>query len=240
MSLLDGPFWLLARADGLVSGLPEWLRVTLWALVGAALSMELYRLLSPQAHIRTVKATLAEAQAKVAAFDGPFEEGWPLIRRMLALALRRVWLVLPATLAASVPLLVLILWLAVAYGAVFPPAGSSVSVRATPAYEARWVESGLGNPRPLVEVAGPAGETVVRAPVAAPVETIGKWRWWNALVGNPAGYLPDNGPVEEVRIDLPRRQFLSAGPDWLRGWEVVFLPALLLAALGYKRLRRVA
>jgi hypothetical protein len=56
---------------------------------------------------------------------------------------------------------------------------------------------------------------------------------------NPAGYLPDDAPVDEVRIDLPRRELHGFGPSWMRGWEAIFLPVLFVAALAYKIVRRI-
>lgn len=239
MSLLDGPFWILSRADEALTAFPGALRLMFWAALAAILSMELYRVLSPQARLRATKAELRGLQSQVAAFDGEFSDGWPLVRRMLKAALQRVWLVLPATLAASLPLLVLILWLASAYGSAYPPPGSAVDVRVPTPLAGRWVEPDLANPKPQVEIGTAAGESLLKAPLEAPAPIIAKWRWWNAFLGNPAGYLPDNAPVEEVEIALPRQEYLSAGPQWARGWEIVFLPSLLVAALLYKRVRRV-
>lgn len=239
-ALLDAPFALLATADAaLAAALPGGGRLALWAMAGAVLSLEFYRFLSPQATLHALKAQLADAQTSVARFDGEFAEGWPLIRRMLGLALKRLSLILPATLAASVPLLVLILWLALAYGATFPPSGSPVVVSVSAPHTAHWVEGGLAGPQPSVEISDAQDHVVLRAPVAAPVGEVAKWRWWNALVGNPAGYLPDNAPVDALMISLPRQHYLEVGPQWARGWEAVFLPTLLIAALAYKWLRRV-
>jgi hypothetical protein len=240
MSLLDPLFWAFGQFDAQLARLPAGLRLAIWAALGAVVSLELYRLAAPQHRIRDLQLALRQAQERVARFDGEFAEGWPLIRGMLALALKRVWLVLPGTLIASVPLLVLILWLAVAYGAFYPPAGSEVGVRAPGSLIGRWIEADAGTGRRQVEVLTPQGDLVTRTEVAAPVSVIAKRRWWNAILGNPAGYLPEDSPVDWVEIELPRQQFLSAGPWWLRGWEAIFLPSLVLIALGYKTLRRIA
>lgn len=153
MSLLEAPFSFLSVLDqGLARGAPDFLRLMLWATLAAVLSMELYRLLSPQARVRALKIELNDAQREAQAFDGDFADGWPLITGMLRLALRRVWLVLPGTVLACLPLLVLVLWLSDAY----------------------------------------AGRTL-----------------------------------------------LPFAPAWLGGWEAVFLPSLLVAALLYKWARRI-
>ncbi|MFW6202036.1 MAG: hypothetical protein ACOC8B_05630, partial [Gemmatimonadota bacterium] len=71
-------------------------------------------------------------------------------------------------------------------------------------------------------------------PLAAPVEVVHKRRWWNLLFGNPAGYLPDGQPVEAVTVDLPARDLVGIGPDWLRGWEPAFFVALLVVSISLK------
>ena len=76
-------------------------------------------------------------------------------------------------------------------------------------------------------------------PVVSPAPVIEKWRWWNALIGNPAGYLADGLPIDRIEIGLPRRQILSFGPAWMRGWEITFFGSLMLFALSFKMLRRV-
>lgn len=68
----------------------------------------------------------------------------------------------------------------------------------------------------------------------APVPVLHKWIWWNLLLANPAGYLPDDGPVERVEIALPRQEHFTVGPSWARGWELGFFLSLMLTALGAK------
>ena len=115
---------IVSFGSGMLSGIDGWLaqfapavlRLMFWAAVGALVSMELYRLASPQARIVSVKAEFERMQAMVSEFDGEFAEAWPYLRRMLALAFRRIGLVLPATLLASLPLIGLIVWVDQRYG----------------------------------------------------------------------------------------------------------------------------
>ena len=59
VGLFDLPAPLFAWLDGLLSGLaPPTLRLVLWGLVAAALSMGIYWLLSPQERIARAKAKL--------------------------------------------------------------------------------------------------------------------------------------------------------------------------------------
>jgi hypothetical protein len=71
------------------------------------------------------------------------------------------------------------------------------------------------------------------------VPTIHKRQWWNALVGNPVGYLPDSSRLEWIELGLPQREYLTVGPAWLRAWYVVFFSVLLAASLAIKVAARI-
>ena len=75
--------------------------------------------------------------------------------------------------------------------------------------------------------------------VDKPVTRVEKRHWWNTIIGNPAGYLPAEAPVDGVSIALPERQYLSVGPDWLRSWFVIAFAALLLTSLAFMRIARI-
>lgn len=237
MGLLDLPAPLFSTIDGVLDPvLPSALRLLVWAFVGAIVSMELYRLLSPQARIAGLRSELEMAQRKVASFDGEFADAWPLIRRMLALAFRRIGAILPGTVIASLPVLTLILWLDGAYGHSFPPPGGTVAVTVAQPFTGQWQGSGPDVPHALVM---DAGRVVLDQPVAAPVPVVAKRRWWNILAGNPAGYLDRRAPVDRIGMDLPAKEVLGVGPHWLRGWEPVFFAGIFVMALALKRARRI-
>jgi len=238
MGLLDFPAPLFAWIDrAAASVMPPALVLLVWAALGAAISMELYRLLSPEMRVARLKSDLRSAQLELARYDGPFEGAWPLIRRMLRLAFTRVGTVLPASLGASLPLLVLIVWLDGAYARMFPPIGSDVAVMTIPSDLSGRLEANQMPPR--LVVTDNNGMTVADVPVQAPIPVLHKWRWWNALIGNPAGYLDPQVPIERVDVELPRQQVIQVGPDWARRWEAVFFPVLVILAFGLKIARRI-
>lgn len=239
MGLLDLPAPILNWIDRYLSEfLPPVARLLLWAAAGALISMELYRLLSPQRRIVRLKGALQEAHHRLDAFDGEIEEAWPHIRRLLSLALQRLLIVLPATVLASLPLLVFIIWLETNYGGVFPPPGEPVAIQVSGGLRGQWVYDGTkGSPR--AKLMDPRGALVAEVPLKAAVPVVEKRRWWNAIIGNPAGYLPDDAPVDRIEFQLPRQQFLEVGPGWARGWEAIFFAALFLFASSLKTLRRI-
>jgi hypothetical protein len=76
-------------------------------------------------------------------------------------------------------------------------------------------------------------------PTAGPASVVHQRRWWNALIGNPAGYLPSPGDVDAVELGLPQPQYLPFGPDWLRGWIAFFFAVVLIGSLALKYLWRL-
>jgi hypothetical protein len=242
MGLLDLPAPLFAWTDGVLDGIaPATLRLILWGIVAGAASMALYWALSPQGRIAAVKAKAAEARRTLDAYEGEFGDAWPLIRRMLGLSFRQLGLVTWPAVVASLPVLCLIAWLSTAYGHAFPAPGTVVDVDAVPdRLQARWVDgsgqaaSPVPGEAPHIVVADGGGQVVGDIALSAPVPTLHKREWWNVLIGNPAGYLPDEDELERIDIGLPRREFLAFGPSWLRGWETVFFTALLACSIAIK------
>lgn len=241
MGLLDLPSALVDWSDGaMAEAVPLPLRILIWGVISALLSMEIYRLLSPQHRIARIRRELRDAQQDMASYDGPAEGIWPLISKVLSLACRRLLLVFPATLVAAVPVLAVILWLDSAHAYRLPGPGEAFQVRASdPAYSGTLLPTGdVATPAKAL-LADSSGQPVARVPVARPVPVIHKHRPWNLLLGNPAGYLPENSPVDSISFDLPRLELFGFGPPWLRGWEPLFFFTVFAAALTLKLVRRI-
>ena len=79
-----------------------------------------------------------------------------------------------------------------------------------------------------------AGLPVLLLPLEVPVPVIHKRRWWNVLVGNPAGYLPDVSALDSISLGIPRREMHSMGPAWSRVWEAVFFTVYVSVSLSIK------
>ena len=244
MGLFDLPAPLLAWLDQAMSGLASpTMRLVIWGLLSAALSMGLYWLFSPQGKLSDIKTRALAARRDLNAFDGEFQDAWPLMRSMLGLSFRQLAMTtLPAVLA-SLPVLVVIVWLSTAYGYGLPADNEVIGVQTTPdvsaSAEIRTPENASpGNPPRLV-VTEPDGGLLSDISLAAPVPTIHKKQWWNVLFGNPLGYLPDESEVDAITFDLPEKEYLSFGPGWLRPWYVLFFTILVLGSLMIKMVGRI-
>lgn len=236
MGLLDLPAPLYTWLDAaLVGVLPPLARVLLWGALAGLGSMALYALLAPQGRIARGKREVAEARQTLDQHDGSLADAGPIIGRMLRLSLGQVRLTTLPALIASIPLLTLLAWMSTAYGYRYPEPGETPPVEAQPAaWVAEWVPQADPDGTPGVRVSNGEGGSTDLFDLPVPVGVLHEWRWWNAILGNPAGYLPSGSAIERVRVELPRQRFLPFGPAWARGWEIPFLTALLAASLGLK------
>lgn len=236
MGLLDLPGPLYGWLDAALSGfLPPLARIIVWGVVGGLASMALYALLAPQGRIAEGKREAAEARRALDSHDGALADAGPLIGRMLRLSLEQVRLTTMPAVIASLPLLTLLAWMSTAYGHRFPDNGEAAAVEAQPASaQAEWIGSAAQDAPPRILVRDGDGAEIARLSLPVPVSVIHEWQWWNLILGNPAGYLPDDPRIERVQIALPRRHFLSFGPQWARGWELPFFTALIIASVALK------
>ncbi len=244
MGIFDLPAPLIAWVDQAMSGFasPPW-RLVIWGLLSAALSMGLYWLCSPQGKLTDIKTRALRARRDLNAFDGDFQDAWPLMRSMLGLSFRQLAMTTLPAIVASLPVLAVIVWLSTAYGYAFPANEQVLSVQTTPdvsaSAEIRTPDNASpGNPPRLV-VTTSGGGIISDVSLAAPVPTIHKKQWWNALFGNPIGYLPDESDIDTITFDLQEKEYLSFGPRWLRPWYVLFFTILVLGSLTIKMLGRI-
>jgi hypothetical protein len=243
MGVFDVPAPLFAWLDGLMNAFaPPTARLVLWGAIGAAVSMGLYWLLSPQQRIAQTKARAQEARRTLDTYEGDFSGAWPHMREMLRLSLKQVGIVLWPAVAASLPLLCLLVWVNTAYGHYFPARDSNVEIRTFPEQlQARWIPNGQiaqgpasKTQTPSIELRDNRGEVVRTVPMPVPVPTVHKRQWWNVLFANPVGYLPIDAHIDRIEIDLPSKEFLPFGPSWLRSWEFLFFTVLIVASVAIK------
>ncbi len=238
MGLLDLPEPLFDLIDRtLFWFLPPFARLVVWAVLAAIASILIYKRLSPQAKIARTKAAAIAARRRLNAHQGDLESAMPLMRQSLRLASLQVLLVLPGALMGSLPVLALLVWLDGAYARGFPKEPAVVAVSPAGQYVGNWRGDELGG---AIQVVDRQGRMVATLPLAKPVPRIEQQHWWNLLIGNPAGYLPDEGPLESVAIALPEREYVSAGPGWVRSWFSIVLPVLLITSLAFLRIARIS
>jgi hypothetical protein len=252
MGLFDLPAPLFDSIDGLLATLlPPVLRLVIWGVLAGWLSMIVYRLFSDQEKISALKALQKDRQNSIADFDGEFSELMPLIRHTLALGFRQLGHALGPALLATVPVLFIVIWVAGEFGHVIPPEGSEVflsvepaggEIRWSPSTEVRTTENGWiinwpSMERPLIMT--DEQQTLLVLPLERAIPIIHKKRWWNLLMANPLGYLPQDGKTDVVHIGLPEAVIIGSGPAWMRGWMFSFFIVFLLSSIAFKLLLRL-
>ena len=252
MGLFDFPAPLFAAIDGLLGmALPPLLRLVFWGILAGWLTMVVYRRLSNQEKIGELKAQQKVQQKKITEFDGEFEKLMPLIRHTLALGFRQLGLALGPALLSTLPVLFLIVWVAGAFGNEAPAAGSMVHLTAEPINdnlywssitaveiaEDGWQVNWPGPGQSLTLSDG--RQSLLTLPLEYNIPVIHKKKWWNLLMANPIGYLPDEGKTDVIHIDLPEQVIMGFGPSWMCGWMFSFFLTFLLSSLGFKLLLRI-
>lgn len=259
--LLDWPGVALdAINQPLVSILPEPLVLAFWALVSAWLTMWVYRRFSNQAEMAALKPRIKAVQKKLSSYDGEFRGLTPLIRENFRLAGRQLALALGPALLAGLPVLLVLVWISNAFGVFMPSSGAPVEIRAIAGDDAdppEWQWHGTraeplktGQAGQTWRVVWPAppqtaalitarGEDVVEIPPLHSTPVVHKRKWWNTLIGNPAGYLEPGNPADAVYLELPKKQMLPFGPQWMRGWAFLYFVLLIIGSLGLKLIWRI-
>ena len=246
MGLFDIPAPLLTALDDGLSLLPPLARLLLWAIITAAISMLCYWAFSAQEKIGAAKQAALDARAALNNYEGhEFAEMWPLLGNSLRTSGRHFLVVLGPALLGSLPALLVIVWVSNQFGYHLPVSGDTLTVTTTPAVDLRLDTKGdnfvidypaAGGTR---KIATDDGIALTALPLSGAVPVIHKKLWWNTLIGNRAGYLADDAPVDELRIDLTAQRFHKLGPGWAQTWEVPYFLMLILASLTIKFVFRI-
>lgn len=247
IGLLDGPALALAFIDARIEFIPAPLRVLLWGALAGLLSMAIYRRYSPQQRLAALKPDLAEAQRALAAYDGPLDGVWPLMRRQFRLAFAQLGLVLGPSLLAGLP--VILMWggLALRFDTLPPVPGARVTLRLEPppAPGLYWQPGGAApDANGSAEIAWPSPDRPLRLvdtqrrvqlEVSATTQGLtlrpNAWDWLSAIHST----LPPDQPITALHATLPPRRFLPGLPEWLAGWETLFIAATITISLFCKR-----
>ena len=156
--LLNLAFPALDALDAALAAaaLPPWARLLLYGALSGALTMAVYRLVSDQAGIRALKAESRGLQGRLRAAGDDLASTMRLTRANLAVSLRLLLKSLWPALAASLPVVAVIAWLAVSWSLPAPPPGTPVPLLPGPAGAVVTAE-----PAGALEPPGPAGGPAV-------------------------------------------------------------------------------
>jgi len=85
------------------------------------------------------------------------------------------------------------------------------------------------------------GEMNIFSVTAAEVTlVIHKKQWWNWLIGNPMGYLPAGGNIDQIMFNFKPKIILTMGPKWMHDWMFPFFMFFLVFSIAYKFILKIA
>ena len=222
-------------------------RLTLWGIVGAALSMWLYVRFSSQEKLAQLKLELIETRQSLAQYDSDFKGALEITQRLLILSLKQIGLVIGPTILASLPVLFLLVWLGTTYNYQLPTPGTLIEVKLFPSQvKPQWhsqaskgLEEGQWQikwpiPEQPLQLHDSTDQLITTFPWSQAIPILHKRQWWNFLIGNPVGYIPQNADLERLEIALAENKYLTFGPEWMQSSEAFFLIVMLLCSIAIK------
>lgn len=225
--------------------LSDGLRIGGWAMLTGVASMAIYAWVSPQRKLKALAATTTETQKALSECDGDFSVAWPLIRKLLSTAFTRLGLTLAPSVAAGLPVILVLIWMDGRFASAAPRPGETVAVDVSPpSANLKWQPEGVAqhsahdrwlvrwpDRAERVRLLAPDGTTLLAIPDAMSPE-LTRRDWWSALMGTSA--LPVDSPVDSIHIGYAPREFTSFGPAWARGYLMIFLIVTCIASIAVK------
>ncbi|WP_372807965.1 hypothetical protein [Pontiella sp.] len=246
--LLGLPFPLYGAVNGVLSGLLGAAgAILVWSLFCSGAVLFLYRLCSPQEQLRFFKRRMREIQVELAKNPDDLRALLRLSGENIRLALKRFAFTFLPTCIAVLPLFSLTCWINAEYGYAAPLPDERIGIAVQPEGAAFLVGTLPPGRAPAATnavrmVAGMSGVVLLDS-LGNPLQTVGfpppgnavaHRQWWNGLLGNPMGYLPASSEIDSVQFAFGRRDFIPVGPNWLRGWETLFLMGMTVFSLLLK------
>ncbi|MBT3907223.1 MAG: hypothetical protein HN578_21250 [Rhodospirillales bacterium] len=229
--MINALFPLLNGIDGLFSDALTWpVRVCIWGVASGALAMGVYALLSPQAAIRRLKDRARELRGSMLRPEFSETPFGPTARENLRVSFALLARTAGPTLIAALPVLVTAIWIDITHGYVLPEAGT-LKVLTSEQESAPDVRLIVSSGKTLIVMAG--HQKIYEGLVTA-TPFLEKRHWWNSLVEAPAGYLVSDSPVEQVALNVRRRDVWARMAEWAAGWEAPFFMFVFAAALFFK------
>jgi predicted AlkP superfamily phosphohydrolase/phosphomutase len=239
----------LAYIASLRTTFPIAVQLIALSFLTAAISMALYALLMDRERLRALRAAGANARRELVTYDGPLGGLFLIIGRNYSLTGRQLWTIFLPACAAGLPAGFMLIGVATVYDHTLPKPQDVIAVEVVPAKGHRepityWrgtLAKQMGerwlvpwpSPGNTVQLVNHDGFVLISLPTSLPVTEVTRRSWWSDLVSPSVGYLPEQGDVETIRLDMPISPVLDVGP-WQQPASVNFLVLLVLFTLLLK------
>jgi hypothetical protein len=242
--MINELFPLLNIVDGWLAGLlPLSIRLSIWGALAGIVSITIYAKLSPQASIAKLKKNTRRLQREMLSIDLEFADFLSLSKENLKTSFRLFFTVLGPALVSAIPVIFLALWIHTCLAYEAPQETDDLVVTTqdkniklhlfAKTNEDEICKHNLENSKAIMVMAD--GKVIYSGtPLSPPTSVIHKKQWWNFLLSNPAGYIVDDAPIDNIRLNISRKQIIKWMPNWAAGWEIPFFVFVLIAAFGIK------
>ena len=220
-------------------------RIGGWAVLTGVASMAIYAWTSPQKRLKALAAATTETQNALSRCDGDFAIAWPLIRKLLSTAFARLGLTLAPSLAAGLPVILVLIWMDGRFASSAPRPGETVAVSISPAsasvvWEPKDAAKQAGDDQWLVrwpdaservQLLSSEGAELLSVPSAI-VPEVTRHTWWHSVFGTES--LPMDSSIDSIHVAYASREFTSFGPAWARSYLAIFLVMTFAASIAVK------
>jgi hypothetical protein len=244
--------WVFGVLDTIDGWLSPWLvaggRLLIFGAVSGMVSMLLYKVISSQRRLRSLKEKARIVRRQLAAAGDDLGEVMRLTAINLKVSFSILGIVIVPAVLSSLPSLVVTLW---AYANFHYAAPSERAiVRASSGADGQPVEFLLPDQSWADSVAWPGSELPVSIRVGGTTIFNGELgrrgylglherSWIDSVDGLNTAFLMHGSPVEEISFTLPRQAIWPGVDGWIGHWEWTFFAAMLLGSVGLKFALRI-
>lgn len=247
--ILNKIFPVLSAIDAWMAiTLPLLVRISIWGGIAGALAIGIYALASNQTVISHLKSESRQLRRQILDSDLEYNVFLELMKRNLKVSLVLLGRVIGPSLLAALPVIIVAIWMQTFFSYALPETRDKIVVTMSPNHsglsimtqadilqkeqDTLWIVPFSYSEE--IDVCIDGDPIYTGNPFTPPTLSIGKRKWWHALVSSEIGYLTNEAPIEELRLQLPRKRVLPGAPVWAAGWEVSFFVCVILMSFGIK------
>lgn len=247
--MINKLFPLLNAVDDFLSNIISLsLRLCFFGLIAGVLAISIYAKISPQASINSLKQRGRKLRQKMKNSEMEFKAFYSMAIENLKISLKLLCIIIGPALISAIPVLILSAWIHTYYGYNFwQSAPKDFLVKPEPGYNIKLVFHEKDNIQSgkLTDINYENinkmtifinGNSIYTGdPFRPPAPLLYKRKWWNILIGNSAGYLAEDAPVDYIHLNFQKKVILGWTPKWVSGWVLPFFVSVLVVALVMKR-----
>lgn len=223
--------------------------IIIWSFLVSILVTLIYYLFSFQKNILINKNSLKQMREKMLSDSSNVLSSD--ITLLLKVSFKQFFMVLGPTLISTIPLLFLWGMLAYEFDRIPPKTGDRTDVIISPVVNNLFIngEKHTANHNESFTIKWHKDKTVIIKMLKDSKEIViskekpqyylNKKKWWNLLLPSPYGYLDQSIQINSIYFDLPTKEYLPWGPQWVKSWWFIFVFSMFVFSLVLKVVFRI-